>query len=89
MHAQSKIYKKINGLNHAIFVLSLRGHNLCCEHPISKNILGFSRSLIGLQYGVLRSVMPKLSISAWALNGCLRLFKLVESLSECSVKTVG
>ncbi len=37
---------------------------------------GISRSLIGLQYGVLRSVMRP--FSAWALNGCLfyiRLFK--------------
>ncbi len=48
-----------------VLVANLRGHNLCSERPISKKIIEFSSSLLGLQYGVLRSVIyfgPKLSI---------------------------
>ena len=45
--------------------LTLRGHNLCWERPISKLNDAFSSSLIVLQYGVLRSASflgSKLSI---------------------------
>ena len=53
---------------------TLRGHNLCCERPISKTFIVFSSSLISLQYGVLRSVIyfgPKLVHfwkRAWAVS---------------------
>ncbi len=45
--------------------LSLRGHNLCFEHPISKKKIVFSSCMVVLQYGGVKSVIyfgPKLSI---------------------------
>ena len=37
-----------------VSMLTFRGHNLCCECPISKLKYAFSSCLVVLQYGVLR-----------------------------------